>query len=550
MRCAESVRTNKNAHVVLSRETTSLYEVGRTHFRGGLHKPRQKEMFIQKMFLWQLSCCFYQYLLYLCKDAENVRHDKGNVMDKEVTILIVCVVYFVAMIAIGLYSSKRNKHTSDYLVAGRKLNVLMVAVTVAAVQIGVGIVLGSASNGYADGLWPGTYYAIGCGGGLVVAGWVTAGKLRRQEGYVPLDYFAHRYGESRIIRLWAWLSNIPSLLGIYIAQLIACGSILSGFGISYEWAIVLTTVAILAYCAIGGMWGVVLTNMLQTGFIVVGIPVLLVAVLTRYMDAGGCIESLINTPFIPEGLFSRFVYLVVPFLLSISVSYDVYSRIQSAKNARTASVGCIVGGILVIIIGLMCSTIGAAARVLFPGVTDGIFTVCTTSVLSPVLAGIVIASILAAAMSSANGVILSLGASFSRDFYNKFLHPEENDLDNLPKSKLVSQVTVLAGSLVALFFAFHMTDILDAMIIFNYPYMGSMLVPLLGGLVWKGATVKGAYAAAIAGGIIGVVAFLCGIPGPLHGRMNIDLSLLLAYVVSAVFLVVFSLFDRRYGRNR
>ncbi len=95
-----------------------------------------------------------------------------------------------------------------------------------------------------------------------------------------------------------------------------------------------------------------------------------------------------------------------------------------------------------------------------------------------------------------------------------------------------------------------MTDILDAMIIFNYPYMGSMLIPLLGGLVWKGATIRGAYSAAVAGGLIGVVSFLFGIPGPLHGVMNIDLSLLLAYLVSAVFLVTFSLLDRKYGRNR
>lgn len=55
---------------------------------------------------------------------------------------------------------------------------------------------------------------------------------------------------------------------------------------------------------------------------------------------------------------------------------------------------------------------------------------------------------------------------------------------------------------------------MDAMIIFNYPYMGSMLVPLLGGLLWKGATRKGAFAAAIVGGIIGVISFLIGIPGP------------------------------------
>lgn len=466
-------------------------------------------------------------------------------MGENSIVIVVCVMYFLAMVLIGVVAARKNKNTSDYLVAGRKLNVTMTAITLAAVQIGVGIVLSSATNGYNDGVWPGMYYAIGCGGGLIVAGLVTTKKLREQEGYVPLDYFAQRYGESRGIRFWAWLSNVPSLLGIFIAQLLACGGILAGFGIPFKVGIVITAVVILIYCTIGGMWGVVLTDVVQTAIIAIGVPILAVAILIQYVQGGGQIGEIFSTPFIPEGMGTQFVYLVLPFLLSISVSYDAYSRIQSAKNAKTASLGCIIGGVLVIVIGGLCSTIGVAARSLFPGVTDGIFTIAATGVLPPVLAGIVIAAILAAAMSSANCVILSMGASFSRDFYNKFLHPEVENLDELPKAKLISQATVLLGSLVGILFAFHMTDILDAMIIFNYPYMGSMLIPLLGGLVWKGATRKGAFAAAAAGGVVGVVSFLFGIPGPLYGKMNTDLSLLIAYAVSAVFLVVFSMMDRK-----
>ena len=105
---------------------------------------------------------------------------------------------------------------------------------------------------------------------------------------------------------------------------------------------------------------------------------------------------------------------------------------------------------------------------------------------------------------------------------------------------------MLIGSIVGIIFAFKMTDILDAMIIFNYPYMGSLLIPLLGGLLWKGATRKGAFAAAIAGGIVGVISFLIGIPvGPLSGLMNTDLSLLIAYGVSLVVLVAVSLSDKK-----
>ncbi len=467
-------------------------------------------------------------------------------MSQNTVIIIFCVIYFLLMIGVGVYAAARNRKTSDYLVAGRNLNVPMTALTMAAVQIGVGIVLSGATNGYNLGMWPGIYYSIGCGGGLILAGVLACKKLRAKESYVPLDFFAQRYGDSRGIRFWAWLSNVPSLLGIFIAQMLACGSILSGFGVPFNVGVIITAVVILIYCTIGGMWGVVLTDVVQTTIIMIGIPILTIATALKYTADGGSMAAVFNTPFLPDGMLTRFIYLVLPFFLSISMSYDAYSRIQSAKDVKTAQKGCIYGGIIVIIIGSMCSAIGVMAARLFPGVEDGIFTITTINVLPPFLAGIVIAAILSAAMSSANCVILSLGSSFARDLYNKVLHPEVEDMDSLPKSKLISQATVLIGSIVGIIFAFKMTDILDAMIIFNYPYMGSLLIPLLGGLLWEKATRKGAFAAAIAGGIVGVISFLIGIPvGPLSGLMNTDLSLLIAYAVSLVFLVVFSLTDKK-----
>jgi SSS family solute:Na+ symporter len=463
-------------------------------------------------------------------------------------VVLVCCIYFVTMIVTGIIASRKNKKDSDkkatdFLVAGRGLNVVLTAATLAAVQIGVGIVMGSATNGYNDGLWPGVWYAIGCGGGLILAGLLVTKKLRKKDSYVPIDYFAERYGESRGVRLWAWISNVPSMLGIFVSQILACGSVLVGFGIPFEWGVVLCAVVILIYCAIGGMWGVVLTDAIQTGIIVVGIPILAVCTLIQFSNAGGDVVSIFTTPFIPKGMFSKFVYLVLPFFLSISVSYDAYMRIQAAKDAKTASKGCIIGGILVIIVGILCSSVGAASKMLFPGIEDGIFTHAAMEILNPVLAGIVIAAILSAAMSSANCILVSMGASFSRDFYNKFLHPDKT-LDELPKAKFISQATIVLGTAAGILLAFKMDNIIDTMIVFNYPYMGSLLIPLLGGLMWKGATRKGAFAAMIAGGIVGVGAFLISVPSPIQGIINSDLSLLIAYSVSVVVMVIVSKMDR------
>lgn len=459
-------------------------------------------------------------------------------------ILCVCVCYFIGVIAVGMYASRRAKKASDYLVAGRQLGWVRTGITLSAVQIGVGIVLSGATRGYDHGVWPGIYYTIGCGGGLIIAGLVTSKKLRSQEGFVPMDFFSRRYGDSRGIRFWSFLSNIPSLLGIFIAQILACGGVLSGFGIPFHWGVVLTGAVVLLYCTVGGMWGVVMTDTIHVSVIMIGIPVFFILTAVKFIAAGGSLGAIYATPFIPQGKLSELIYLALPFFLSISVSYDAYARIQSAKDIQSARKGCCLGGVIVLFIGLLCSSIGAMSHLLFPGVTDGIFTIAATGVLPPFISGVVIAAILASAMSSANGVILSMGSCVARDFYNRFLHPEVSSLDELPKAKRISQATVLIGSIVGIIFSFYMTDILDAMIIFNYPYMGSLLIPMLGGLMWDRATRKGAFAAAAAGGIIGVGAFFIGIPSPIQGMINVDLALFIAYIVSTVVLVVVSLSDK------
>jgi SSS family solute:Na+ symporter len=464
-------------------------------------------------------------------------------MDKTTIILTVCCLYFLVLIIAGVYVSAKNRKTSDFLLAGRKLNLPFSIATLSAVQIGAGIILGGSANGAEMGIWPGMWYALGCGGGLILAGLLVAGKLHQKDSFVPLDFYESRYGKNKWVRIWAWISNVPSLLGIFIAQLLACGTILSGFGISFSTGVIVCSLVILIYTTIGGMWGIVITDVIQTSIILISIPVITVASLLLLCSKGFSIGSVYATPFIPAGTFVKFIYLVVPFLIAISVSYDAYIRYQSAKDAKTAKWGCIIAGIIVIFIGILTSTVGAIGSILYPEVKDSIFSFMVMQSLSPVLAGIVIAAILGASMSSASGLLVAMGATFSRDLYNRFFYPEAN-LDEMPYSKNLSRAAIAVSALVGIWFSFKMTNILDAIIIFNYPYMGSLLIPLLAGVLWKNATKKGSVAAIFTGGIIGVGAFFAGIPGPLNGWVKPDLGLFFAYSISLVVLIVVSKTDK------
>ena len=435
----------------------------------------------------------------------------------------VVITYLVIIVIIGSYFGKRVKSTSDFLIAGRKLGLSFTTATLAAIQLGAGVIIGGAELGAESGIWPGMWYGIGCGGGLILAGLLVAAKLRKRKGFVPLDFFGDRYGEKKWVRMWGWLSNIPSLLGIFIAQIMAAGSIFMIFGISYTNGIIITGIAIMLYS-------------------VLGIPIVAIIALLKLGEVGiATAGDVLSTPFIPPGMLPQAIFIIVPFLLAISVSYDAYMRYQSAKSETVAKWGCILGGIIVIFISFCTGLVGAIGKILFPTLENAaVLPRMIQTMLHPVLAGLVVSALLAAAMSTGNCLLVSLAACFTRDLYNKVLHPSAK-LDELKHSKTISRAVIIGALSVGIWIAFRAKGILYTIIIFNYPYMGSMLVPLLGGVLWDGATTKGAIAAMLAGGCIGVASFLAGIPGPLHGLVNVDLGLFIAYAVSAIIFVVVSL---------
>lgn len=458
----------------------------------------------------------------------------------EPILLTVIAVYFALMLTLGAVLSRRNRSASDFLVAGRKLGVVMTTATLAGVQIGAGIVLGSAETGAQSGMWPGVWYGLGCGFGLILAGVVVASKLWGNRGYTPLDFFCRRYAERPWVRLWAAVCNVPSLLGIFIAQILAAASLLSIFGFAYTPALLLIGAVIGVYSVLGGMWSIAAVDLVQVSILVVGIPIAAVTTFLSSHDPGA-VTRVLSQPFVPAGMASKAVFLVLPFLLSISVSYDAFLRYQSASSGRVARWGCILSGVIVIFVTLCTAFIGSVGRGSLPNVPAAtVLPHVIQAALHPVLAGLVLAALLGAAMSSGTGLLISLSGCFSRDFYNKILHPEAQ-LDELVHAKRVSRSALVGALVIGVIVALRARGILDTIIISNYPYMGSMLVPLLGGVLWRGATYRGALAGMVVGGGVGVAAFVAGLPGRLHGFMSVDLGLLIAYALSTVAFVTVSL---------
>jgi SSS family solute:Na+ symporter len=450
----------------------------------------------------------------------------------------------MAMVIVGLALRSRIESASDFLIAGRNLGLLLTTATFAGIQLGAGVILGGAELAAQYGVWAGMWPGISVGGGLVLAGFIAAKRLRRQGAYVPLDFFGERYRENRGVRLWAWISNIPSLLGVLGVQLMAAGAVAEMFGVSFRTGVWAAGGVVLIYSMLGGMWGAVVTDLVQVAIIVVAIPGL-AFVTTRVlatndgvtMSSG--IGELLSVPFVPEGMMSTAVFNILPVLLMVSVSYDACLRFQSAKSGNAAKWGAIYGGVIVMVISFFAAVIGAAGRGVDSVVSaTAVLPQMTQSLLSPLLGGIVLAALLAAAMSTANSLVISIAGSCSRDFYNMVLRRDE-ELDDLPFVKPLSRVVVAISALLGIQIALHFEGLLFTMIVFATPYMASMLVPLLGGLLWSRATPKAAHSAMVVGGVVGLTAFAVSVPGPFQGLFNADFALLIAWSLStAVFVLV------------
>lgn len=449
----------------------------------------------------------------------------------------------LCMIGMGFYSKTKAKEATDFLLCGRNLGILMTSATIAATQIGAGVVVGGAENGAGGGVWVGAYYAFSCGFGCIVAGLFIAGKMRAAEAVVPMDYFDARFGKKKIVRVWTWLSNVPSLLGVFVAQLLACGSIMSAFGVSRTMGIMICAAVILIYSALGGMWSVAIGDFIQVCIIMIFIPVAAIIALVHLSETGvNPISAVFATPFIPEGQFGNFVYQLTPMLITIAVSYDAFMRYQSSKDYKTAKWGCIIGGIVTIVVGTFASSIGVVGSMMFPEHgAEGIFAYTVLQTTTPIVAALVVIAVLAAAMSSGNGLLICISASLSKDFYNEILHPDKT-MEELPATKHIARYTIVVACILGTLITFKLTNILDAIILFNYPYMGSMVVPLYVAILSKNATAKGCYCGMVIGGIIGVVSFLGGL-GILP--LGADFGLFFAYAAGLITIFAVSAGDKK-----
>jgi len=423
------------------------------------------------------------------------------------------VVYLAVTIAIGLWAAQRVHNSKDYVVAGRSLPLYMNTATVFATWFGAESVLSVSVEFSKSGLGGIIADPFGSSMCLVIVAVFFARAFYRMDLLTIGDFYRKRYG--RTMEFGTSVVIAISYLGWTAAQLTALGlvfSTLTDGAISLSTGIVISGIVVLGYTIWGGMWSVAMTDLFQSVMILVGLG--LVAWVVGDM-AGGPAKVIAAAAeagkfeFWPKGGAKEWLAFVTAFLtLAIGSipQQDIFQRVTSAKDERTAILGSLLGGAVYFCFVFVPIFIVLAALTLDPALgsllnaEDARETqrILPSFILehTPMWVKVVFfGALLSAILSTASGAIIA-PTSLCTENIIRPLFPRMSDRQFL----LTLRIILVTFTAAALVFALNSKQTMYDMVQNAYTVtLVAALVPLAAGIFWKRANNVGALASCLCG---------------------------------------------------
>ncbi|MFF4034141.1 sodium:solute symporter [Streptomyces sviceus] len=419
----------------------------------------------------------------------------------------VIVVYLAGMLAMGWWGMRRARSKSEFLVAGRRLGPAMYSGTMAAIVLGGASTIGGVGLGYRYGL-SGAWMVFTIGLGLLALSVFFSARIARLKVYTVSEMLDLRYGgRAGVISgvvMWAYT------LMLAVTSTIAYATIFDVlFDMNRTLAIVLGGSIVVAYSTLGGMWSITLTDMVQ--FVVKTIGVLLLLLPIAVVKAGGFGEmraKLPTTYFDPLGIGGEtiFTYVLI-YTFGMLIGQDIWQRVFTARSDTTARWGGTVAGTYCLAYALAGAVIGTAAKVLYPNLAnaDDAFATIVKDELPVGVRGLVLAAALAAVMSTSSGALIACATVANNDIWSRLRgRPVEGERDEVRGNR----VFILVMGVAVIGTAIALNNVVEALTVAYNLLVGGLLVPILGGLLWKRGTAQGALASVTVGGlaVIGLMA--------------------------------------------
>jgi SSS family transporter len=432
-------------------------------------------------------------------------------------LLTLVIFYLLITIAIGLWAAKRVKNTADFVVTGRKLPLAMIITTTFATWFGAETVLGIPARFVDGGLNAVAEDPFGAGLCLVFVGLFFAGRLYKFNLLTISDYYRERFG--RWVELGCSLMIIISYLGWVSAQVTALGlvfNVLSAGEISIQLGMALGTMTILAYTLFGGMWSVAVTDFLQMIVLVAGL-ILLVVFAGRLAGGPDKVLALAQSQdmfrFLPPPDFKEVMFFIgaaITMMFGSIPQQDIFQRVMSAKDAKTATRGPVIGGLLYIVFAFLPMFLVTSAIIIMPDQTAGLLETDPQKVLPTLVLEhmpfpmqvIFFGALLSAIMSTASATLLAPSVTFVENIWRQFV-PRQADQQELKAMR----VTVLIFSVCVCTYAILLsgTSIYEQVAGAYQVTLVGAFVPLVAGLYWKRATTQGAVFSIVLGVLTWVV---------------------------------------------
>lgn len=433
---------------------------------------------------------------------------------------IVLLIYLISMIMVGFVFYKKNSTHSDYILGGRGMNVWVTSMSAQASDMSGWLLMGLPGTAYllGAGFTEAAWTAIGLALGTYLNWLIVAKPLRKYTQIagnsitIP-DFLQNRFrSKSSVLRVFSALF-ILIFFTVYTSSMFAAGAKLFDyiFGIGYLPALILSVVVVTAYTFLGGFKAVCWTDLFQ-GILMFFAIIVVALFMYKGLNAGGFVWSDLGD--IKLGVSEKFGAMGIVSAIAWGVGYfgqpHILARFMAIKSSneikparRIAMVWVIISLALAVIIGMLANPfLTQIGMPLGKGAEETVFMVLVQYMFPTVIAGVLLAAVLAAIMSTADSQLLVASSSFSSDIYNTLFDKKasENKLLN------VSRLAILIIALIACLLAINPESSVFEIVSHAWAGFGAAFGPIiLCSLFWKRCNEKGALAGVVSGGAVALL---------------------------------------------
>ena len=463
----------------------------------------------------------------------------------------VLVLYLGIMAFIGWYAGRKTNSIGDFFVLSGKAGVLVSGIAYFSTQFSMGTFLGT----------PGTIYGVGYAGmAISVPGAVFCmilpalliGRklitLGHKYGFLTMaDYLTDRYHSKKMSGVLG-VMMLFFLVPMMGAQIIGAGVIVHVFTGLPEWVgVVGMGIIVILYCMSGGMKGAMMTDVIQGSLM---IATAVVTFIVSVVMGGGFSninhtlqsmnEAYLNFPgangYMP---WTYYVSNIVLWSFFTMGQPHLFTKFFAMKDHKTMFKAILLGtaGMFFSATLIEWAGVNGIASIQNIEKADQIIPMILQRGMNPFLASIFIAGIVAAGMSTIDGILVTTTGAVTRDIYQKIINKDATDETVMKLSKVV---TVIIGIIVICFGVFQPGSIFEINL-FAFSGMAIFVVPILFGIYWKKATAKGA----IASVIVGIISLLLFTLNPSVKALAMGFHALFpTTIIASIVMIVVSKFTK------